>query len=157
MSNKNQHTSSLDLNQMLLRTLDESNDCQRVQIVGADIKIDIDPSLVINSIKEGMSQLQINVDTNREEKKTEVIEKQVIVKEIEIREIHIPTIIKEIEIREIQVPVEVTKIVEIEKPIIIEKISFIEIDKTNTKETNALKIIAILEALLIIGLLMKTI
>ena len=89
------------------------------------------------------------------------VEKPVIVKEIELREVEKPVIIerekisfvdrpvivKEIEVREIvkEVPVYLERIVEVEKPVIIEKEKFIEFPKW-------LKLVFILQSIAMFGI-----
>lgn len=156
---KNNNISGLDHGQMLHRTLDGELEAQRVMIVGGivpDIKVDIDTSKLEEAFKNITVQATMPEFKMPEMQQSNIqierMEIPVIVKETVIERIEIPVIVKEYEIKEIHVPYEVIKVVEIEKPMFIKEQV---IQYLPTKETNYLRIIAAIEAVLLILMLFK--
>lgn len=152
---KNNNLSSLDVSQMNQRMFDESNDAQRVIVVGQDINIDTDK--ITDAVKEGLKDIKINVEQNKDmvsapimETKIEKIEVPQIIKEIQIERIEVPIVTTRIE--RVEIPIIVPTIEIIEKPIIIKEI---EIREIATKETIYLRAAVIAQALILLVLLLK--
>lgn len=131
--NKNQHISRLDLHQMQLNTLDESNDAQRVVIVGQELNIDA--SALKEAISEGLKDIKINVSSDvkaeEQQKSVEIVYVPTIVKEVVIERIEVPFLVYETKTVEIPVVVPEIRIVEIEKPVIVTEVKLIEVVKEN--------------------------
>lgn len=134
---RNELLTSLDPNQINIRTFSEEHDAVRVKLIGSGI----DSSLVAQSIKDGLTdalksglKLESNSIPNTEIK---VISVPSIIKETVIERIEVPIITtqyKEIDkhhiIREyekIEVPVYIPEIKFIDKPVIIKEIEIKEI------------------------------
>lgn len=112
---ENREITDLDINQFSRRMYDINNEAQRVILVGQET-----PEF---KLPENFS---INVP---------VTEKQVIVKEIQIEKIEIPTIVYEKVIERIEVPVIVKEVQIVEVPVIVKEIEFREIEKIVNVET----------------------
>lgn len=125
--NKNNNISHLDVHQQQTRTFDESQDAQRVYIVGGSLGNvqPIQPVLTTNSTRE-IEYKVIEVPTIVKETEIQFVEKEVIVKEVDIRVIGVPTIIEKIVYKEIEKPIVITEFKIVEIPKFIEKVTTIE-------------------------------
>ena len=156
---KNNNITELDLNQMLKRTLDEANDAQRVVVVSQDIENN--KEALTEAVREGVKDIKIDIPVQPEIK---VIEVPVIVKEIEKIEIPVlqrevihqvvekPVIVKELEIKVIEVEKIVVKtdVQVIEKPVVIKEI---EIKEVKVSDSKAVLGLLILNAILLIAMI----
>jgi len=146
---KNEHLSHLDPNQISTLEHDASIDAKRVIIVGgADLSINEEK--IALAIKEGIGSIKLNNQSNQ----IQVIEKNVFIPQIEIREIEKQIIIPQIEYKEIRIPVIIEKIVTVEKPIVIKEIEIKEIEKERHYPT-VLKICAVVQAIAVTILLIS--
>lgn len=164
---KNTKLSSLDLNQMQIRTFDEDQDATRVVLVGQ--QFEIDSKLMANAFREGLKDVKINV----EQSKTDVPKTLV---ETRIEKIEVPQIIREVQIERIEIPVVTTRIERVDVPIIIPRIEFVDrpvivkeieivekpviikeyqIKEIATRETTYLRAAVIAQALMLLFLLVK--
>lgn len=142
MMNKNPKLTSLDPNQILTHTFEESYDAQRVLVVNPPT---------------------INLDgANIQIPKTEIItvEKPYIITQVEYKEIEKPYIITQVEYKEVEKPVLVEKIEYIEKPILVEKIEYREIERPVIVERQAklhflIKLLLISQTIIILALLFE--
>lgn len=157
---QNNNVTSLDLNQMMKRTLDEKTDSQRVYIVGQDHSQSAEA--LAQAVKEGMSNLKLDIP------KQEVIQVPVVVKETEVKVVEVPVIqtqfvdrvvekpviVKETEIKVIEVQKVVfdTKVEVIEKPVIVKETEIKEIKVSDSKAVIGL---LILNAILLIAMIIK--
>jgi len=148
---KNNNLTQLDTDQIHKRKFDDNLDADRVVLVGGDnIRITVDTDQITNSIKDGLKNIKID----QKESNIQIIEKNVFIPQIEIREIEKQVIVKEIEYRTIEVIkyIEVPKIIEYEKPIVVQEIKTIEVLKDRDYPF-ILKFAAILQAVSIVALL----
>jgi len=125
----------LDSDQINKRIFDESQDANRVVIVGGvDFNFEHkDPKVI--TIKEPIIIRETEI---RE------IEKPIIIKEFELKEIHIPVIVKELEIKEVE------RIVYKDSP---KDIHYVDKIVKEFHTPKALQYLLLLQGLLIVGLL----
>lgn len=118
---------SLDASQIPKYTYDEETRSVRVSIVNSDAMSNL-PKVYNNT---DIKTIEVPVII----KEFQEIEKQVIVKEQEIKVITVPEVIREIEYREIEKPIIIEKIqiVKVEVPVITKEIQVIEKDIINYK------------------------
>ena len=125
---KNNSLSQLDKDQISKRMYQEDMDAQRVVLVGGgDIKVNIDTSGIESALRNAVSNIEVKLPEIKKEEK-EVREKTVFLPQIQT--IEKPLVVKELEIREIQSPPTVIKevvIKEIEKPVIVKELEVKEI------------------------------
>lgn len=131
MSNNN--ISDLDLAQMHKRTLDSSLDAQRVVVVGQDLNID--NTKLIESIKEGISSIKIDIPKNEQivGPTVQIIEVPRIMTEYKILEVEKPIVITEYKTIEVIKQVEVPVIHRIEVPIVVKETQIVEVQAKNSK------------------------
>jgi len=150
MSNNNPNLSNLDEYQMANRTFDPTKDAIRVTVVdGLEIKAD---NINIPELK--LPNFEQIVVKELEVKEIKVPE---IIKQIEIKEV--PVIIKEVEVKEVQIPVVVTefKIIEIEKPVIVKETEVQGIEQKNYNMPMIVKVCLITQTLAMIGILITNV
>lgn len=158
---------NLDPHQIIKYSFDESNNAQRVVIVGEGFN----PTYNVTANSSGEIPKVIEVPHIIKEVQIKELQIPTIIKEIEIKEVQVPTIVKEVQIKEIQVPIVTQKIEIIEKPVIIKETEFKtieipiivreveikEIEKYVLKIPQWLKILLAIESLALIGFLIANI
>jgi len=144
--------SSMDPNQIQRYQHSEKHNAQRVIVVGGQMDIKVDAQFPEFKFPEPQAPQIIEKPIIVKEIEIREIEKPIYIKEIEIREIEKPIYIKEIEIKEVikEVPMIQEKIVMVEKPIIVEKEKFSEFPKE-------LKFLLMAQAIAMFGLLLVNI
>lgn len=155
---KNHNLSHQDPNQIVTLEHDNQHDAKRVIIVGGEkLDISINEDKLVNAIKDGLSSIkfennqtsQSGIDNTAQ---IQIIEKNVFIPQIEIREIEKQIIVPQIEYRTIEIPIITERIVTIEKPIIIKETEFKEIIKERYYPT-VLKVCAVIQAIGVVALL----
>lgn len=148
---------SLDVNQIVVRQYQENMDAQRVYIIGQDFSSVTEG--IKEAVQEGIKGMKIELPVQKTDEtmlndRSFIVEKPVIVKEIEIREVEKPIIIKEYELKEVEKPVYIEKIKEIEKPVIVTQEKVVYVDKIIEKSIipNFAKICLIAQTFALIGL-----
>lgn len=128
---KNDKISLLDKEQIAVRIFDESNDAQRVILVGSDGRSIAEG--ISSSVKDALKDIKIEVKEptiTTQQLPTQAasnplvikIPYQTIIKETEIVSIDKPIIIPEIKFIEIEKPIIVTEIKIIEVPVIVKEL-----------------------------------
>lgn len=152
---KNKNISMLDAEQMGRQEHDGLHDAKRVLIVGGD------GSQIADSIKESLKDLKLELSQDQvveaiknikmPEFPKEYGSPALMIPEVRIERIEIPTIVKEIEYRtlEIEKPVYITetKIVEVEKPVVVPEVNIIDSSSNLMKALLVIQTIAILFSL----------
>jgi hypothetical protein len=154
---KNTNFSQLDTNQIINRKFDESQDADRVILVGGEkLEISIDSDKIANAVKEGLNNFNFmseNVAKLDTPTQFQSIEKNVFIPQIEIKTIEVPVIVKEIEYREIEKPIYIEKVVTIEKPVVIKEIEIKEVFRERYYPLE-MKLAAIVQAVCMVALLL---
>jgi len=158
---KNTNFSQLDTNQIINRKFDESQDADRVVLVGGEkLELSIDSDKIAAAVKEGISLSNFRFGPEYIPKldlpaQIQSIEKNVFIPQIEIKTIEVPVIIKEIEYKEIirEVPIYIEKIVTVEVPIIVKEIEFKEVIKERYYPF-IIKLSSIIQAVCALGVLL---
>lgn len=151
---KNSNLTQLDPNQISTLEHDDKNDAKRVILVGGEnISISIDENKLVNAVKEGLQNIKIdNSQPAQQETRIQIIEKNVFIPQIEIKEIEKIVYIPQIEYKTIEIPVISERIVTVEKPVIIKETEFKEIVKER-HYPKVMQICAVIQAIGVIALL----
>jgi hypothetical protein len=143
----NREWTSKDSNQIVRAEHDDQTDAKRVVIVGGDLpqfKVGIDTKDIEKSIKTAITE---GFSSQKQQES-----KQIVVKEIEYREIEKPVIVEKIIYKEIEKPVIIEKVVFKE----IEKLVFTEGKVVQQDSSKTFKILTIVQTIAIIALVLSS-
>lgn len=153
---RNNNMTQLDTDQIIKKKFDESNDADRVILVGGEkLELSIDSDKIAAAVKDGLNGISLTANQNSGEIQiiTVPVKENIFIPELQVIEKQV--FIPQIEYRTIEVPVITEKIVTIEKPIIIKEIEYkqIEIEKERFYPL-VIKVCTIIQAVAIVAMLL---